>query len=230
MYVRANPVRYTDPTGHFACGDGIDDPRCEQYDPPTIPSTLKPKSPTTLDEPTLSSPNDAITTSIIVIDGVSFVISGVEAVLADIVGGGIIVVGCGATGLETAGLGCGAFAGMALKVDMAIASYGSPIGSVENLLGIASTSLTWYSDQDNIWTPDSSYISVGKDTVISIRNTVLGQVPESNIDALISFSQLKYDLERLEGIDPSGRVVIIGNGGVNPSLGDDLLNFLLYDW
>lgn len=32
-YTSNNPVNLTDPTGHYACGDGIDDPRCDQYDP-----------------------------------------------------------------------------------------------------------------------------------------------------------------------------------------------------
>lgn len=32
-YARYNPLKLTDPTGHFACGDGIDDSRCEQYEP-----------------------------------------------------------------------------------------------------------------------------------------------------------------------------------------------------
>ena len=36
-YVNNNPVNLTDPTGHFACGDGIDDPRCDQFDTPNIP-------------------------------------------------------------------------------------------------------------------------------------------------------------------------------------------------
>ena len=40
-YARFNPVKYTDPSGHFACGDGIDDPRCDQFDPPTITSPIE---------------------------------------------------------------------------------------------------------------------------------------------------------------------------------------------
>jgi hypothetical protein len=28
-FVNNNPVNLTDPTGHYACGDGIDDPRCK---------------------------------------------------------------------------------------------------------------------------------------------------------------------------------------------------------
>jgi len=32
-YTLNNPVRYTDPGGHFACGDGVDDPRCEKFEP-----------------------------------------------------------------------------------------------------------------------------------------------------------------------------------------------------
>jgi len=44
-----NPSRYTDPTGHFACGDGIDDSRCDQFDPPTIPNIVSP-------QPSSSSP------------------------------------------------------------------------------------------------------------------------------------------------------------------------------
>lgn len=36
-YANNNPVNLTDPTGHFACGEGIDDPRCDQYDSPIAP-------------------------------------------------------------------------------------------------------------------------------------------------------------------------------------------------
>jgi RHS repeat-associated protein len=32
-YVHNNPVNFNDPTGHYACGDGIDNPRCEQDSP-----------------------------------------------------------------------------------------------------------------------------------------------------------------------------------------------------
>jgi hypothetical protein len=31
-HVRNNPINYSDPTGHFACGDGIEDERCEPSD------------------------------------------------------------------------------------------------------------------------------------------------------------------------------------------------------
>jgi hypothetical protein len=39
-YTLNNPVRYNDPSGYFACGDGIDDPRCDKFDPPTIPNIV----------------------------------------------------------------------------------------------------------------------------------------------------------------------------------------------
>jgi len=29
-FVNNNPLKLTDPTGHYACGDGIDDPRCDE--------------------------------------------------------------------------------------------------------------------------------------------------------------------------------------------------------
>lgn len=42
-YVNNNPGNLTDPTGHFACGDGIDDPRCEQYEPIPVSTYIQTK-------------------------------------------------------------------------------------------------------------------------------------------------------------------------------------------
>jgi RHS repeat-associated protein len=42
-YVYNNSINYNDPTGHFACGDGVEDPRCDQFDPPSIPNTVSPQ-------------------------------------------------------------------------------------------------------------------------------------------------------------------------------------------
>jgi hypothetical protein len=38
-FVRGTPINYNDPSGHYACGDGIDDERCEQSYPSTYPAS-----------------------------------------------------------------------------------------------------------------------------------------------------------------------------------------------
>src|SRR6266540_1038673 len=47
--------------------------------------------------------------------------------------------------------------------------------------------------------PFKGNLSIGKDTIVSTRNFFFGLVPESNLDAWISTSQVKYDTDRLQG-------------------------------
>lgn len=61
-FVRGNPVNATDPTGHYACGDGIDDPRCDQYDSDevTLPQPPQPLQPPTLTDKIMQGDTSAL--------------------------------------------------------------------------------------------------------------------------------------------------------------------------
>ncbi|HEY9078053.1 MAG TPA: RHS repeat-associated core domain-containing protein [Anaerolineaceae bacterium] len=228
-YVNNNPMNFTDPSGHSACWDeNASDPGCLKYD--SGESVTKPVSKN-------QSP-DPIGTTIIVINGASTIISGVEAALTDGVGLGIMLIGCGGASPETLGLSCGISAKIAWEVDKYLASPGSGIGLAENLLGYLSLGLTWWSDKNNTWEFNEngklSSISIGKDTAITARNTLLGLIPEANTDAAISFSQFKYDLDRLYGEKPGGAIILYDSSVGFPSIKDGLWNLFQYgflrDW
>ena len=68
-------------------------------------------------------------------------------------------------------------------------------------------------------------------TIVSFRNGVAGLTPESIFDAGVSFSQLKYDIDRMSGAKPGGSVELIKPSG---QYACDLINFMnqlfIYDW
>ena len=55
-----------------------------------------------------------------------------------------------------------------------------------------------------------------------------GLIPEANIDAAVSTSQLWYDLNRSAGVKDGGGVVFYVNSG--EGLGDVLRQIFLNDW
>lgn len=236
MGMYGNPINASDPTGHFACwDDNAGDPGCSQNNPVTkstpLPSKQYPGDP---DEISI----DLATGTVLFLDGVSAIVSGVEAGFSDVAGVAIMAIGCGGAGPGTYGLSCGISAQLAYEVDVYVASPGSVIGGIEHSLGYASLLLTWWSDQDNTWSFDENgnltSINVGKDTAIAARNTLLGQWPESNVDAAISFSQFKYDLDRLYGVKSGGPIEIYNaSSGLPGILGNIriLLNQVIWkDW
>jgi len=135
---------------------------------------------------------------------------GIEAAITDI-SAGILIGGFAAAGASAEGVGAIPGAILALKIawalDVAIASY-SPLGQAENILGWTAAGATFISDIAAGYTgfPEGG-LAIGQDTLISVRNALLGYIPESNIDLAISASQLHYDIERNFMGRPGGSVV-----------------------
>gem|GEM_PF-3277365 len=145
------------------------------------------------------------------LDAIAFLLSGVEAAITDI--SAVILIGeFAAAGASAEGVGAipGAILGLkiALALDVAIASYSS-LGWAENILGWAAAGATFISDIAAGYAgfPEGGGLAIGQDTLVSVRNALLGYIPESNIDLAISASQLRYDIERNFMGRPGGSVV-----------------------
>ena len=134
----------------------------------------------------------------------------------------------------TEGVGCGPAFGVAFGFDVTAAGVAGP---VENSLGWLSTFLTFINDGllgNTGYDPDiGSYI--GKDTVVSARNSALGLIPESYVDLWASASQFKYDIDRTSGnkSGPGGYVPVFdvnSNWKMPPLHKDFLQQIFLKDW
>jgi len=73
-----------------------------------------------------------------------------------------------------------------VEADIAISGLA---GFIEDPLGVASFGLTAFSD---ILRGDTKFAEgvIGKDSIVSARNAALGYMPESNLDAWVSISQV----------------------------------------
>ena len=159
---------------------------------------------------------DGLTNITIGADTLAAVISLGEAAIADI----FIVAAIAATLLSGGSLGETLI--IAAFADALIASVA---GVVENNLGWTSLIATGFSDYLSGNTRVSNgNLYIGKDTIVSGRNTVLGFTPESNIDAIVSISQLKYDMDRLNGVK-SGGPILISASNIDQVVGE----LLFYD-
>jgi hypothetical protein len=121
-----------------------------------------------------------------------------------------------------------------LGVDMWFSGWGSSLGASENGLGVISFLATGSSDFLIGYTDinlQTGTIKIGKDTIVSSRNMLFGQIPESNIDAWISLSQAKYDTDRILGYRSGDSYEVMNNWQVN---GTNLLGaglqFYFFDW
>jgi len=133
------------------------------------------------------------------LDAIAFLLSGIEAAVTDI-SAGILIGEFAAAGASAEGVGAipGALLGLkiALALDVAIAKY-SPLGVAENWLGLAALVATGVSDYFAGYTGFTEEgFAIGQDTLVSARNMLLGFIPESNVDLVISASQLRYDIGR----------------------------------
>ncbi len=226
-YTLNNPVRYTDPSGHASAPPmhDYDGDRPENYHPLTKPNSkqpVKPGSPQTRNNQIADTLSDIAYYA----DVSGAVLAGFEASVADLVGGMIITEGC------STGVGCGPALLMAWAVDFGI-STASPFAVLENAAGFLAMSSTSLTD---IIVGNTSYsqdrLSIGNDTLVSTRNFLAGLIPEANLDALVSFSQLKYDLDRRSGNKPGGS--FISTGTDLSDITEDTLNlyqqFFFADW
>jgi hypothetical protein len=141
-----------------------------------------------------SSTLEFLTASVLGLDQFGYSISALEAFLANLLYAGVI-----ATGQIEA-------LPVALQGDMMIAGLG---GVVENWAGymslagtIAGDYLSGYSYVDGI------SVYVGQDTLVSLTTSVVGTIPESNLDLAASHYQLAYDTERIFGNKPNASIDI----------------------
>ena len=135
----------------------------------------------------------------ILLDHIAFFLSFGEAVAAD-----FLLFGATTTTIAQPELA--SMIGEAFLADQMIANG---LGLVENPLGglsFLTTGAADYLTGNTTWTNDGLYL--GKDTIVAARNAVLGLYPESNIDFVVSASQLKYDMQRLKGEKSGGSINI----------------------
>lgn len=88
-------------------------------------------------------------------------------------------------------------------IDTYLAGPANPVGALEDGLGVASFLTTAGAD---VLSGNTSAEGIGRDTIVAGRNMLLGMIPESNADFAVSASQLKYDVDRLNGVKTGGSI------------------------
>jgi RHS repeat-associated protein len=206
-YVRNNPLRYTDPTGHRACDDfdtaggcytapggggmgfgGLQPKPRPQPDPEPAPN------PSTDDG---VGPSTFASDLAYGADVAGVVLADMEMIVVDTIGALVIADGC------ITGVGCPAAIGTAVFLDYAVSRW-STLGFTENVAGgiaLVGTAVADFQSGTSYWRSDRNQITigVGQDTAVSLSNFIAGQVPEANYDAWISKKQLEYDNRRRLG-------------------------------
>jgi hypothetical protein len=136
-------------------------------------------------------------------DVLGYAFSFFEAAIADFFYVAGIGVGCYFGGYQ----GCLDGAKGAALIDYHIAGT-SPLSFFENILGGIALGATALADgfAGNTDLLDPSNPRIGKDTLVSARNFAAGFVPEANFDLAVSASQLKYDIDRNQGLKPGGSI------------------------
>jgi RHS repeat-associated protein len=235
-YTLNNPLRYIDPTGHtYLCDEECENnggrgtppkPKPPKPQPPNGNNSLGNSNSDEQQSPSISASNIRTTASnklreiALGADLAGTILSTLEASVTDFFAAGAITTGCGLGGLE----GCAAGVSASLEFDIYLAST-SPLGVTENLLGGFSLLITTASDivqgNTDLLNPSGPY--VGKDTLVSLRNFTAGLIPESNIDYIVSGSQLQYDTDRINGLKSGGSVPL-------SNLKEVVLQLLVKDW
>jgi hypothetical protein len=247
-----SPINFNDPTGHM-CSDPEDpNPTCEGsgHVQTRVGNTMvhgsgnsggkKPPIPQEESDPKNRKPGEPRCKANFCGD-LEDIISGITMGL-DVIGAGVsLLEAIAATDAYiTAGGACIAseFAGCGPAFTLAfVADIGATVifGTIENGVGIASLGFTALNDVLLGNTGFDSEIGpyVGKDTVVSGRNTLAGFIPESYIDLGVSISQLKYDADRATGNKPGGYIPMF-DPSVNyrqvPFSKDFLSQAFLKDW
>jgi RHS repeat-associated protein len=219
-YVYNNPLRYTDPSGHFICSN---DRNSDDYCPgrtsiigsngssgsstttspyPSTPPQLPPPCTRNCGDPGPRDDGDDqsfLSEVAYLADNVGAIASDIEAVVVDTIGAIVITEGC------LLGVTCLPALGYAVAIDIGVSTF-STLGLIENLAGgvaLSSTALEDYFVNGTSYfrfNDSGGYdIGIGRDTVVSSVNFLAGLVPEANYDAWISHQQLEYDDRRRSG-------------------------------
>ncbi len=235
-YVTNNPLRYTDPTGHRSIEEwggkkGCTDPKyCKDGKPKDKDKDNKSRKP---GEPFCKAAfceglENTLSALSFIADGGSLLISLGEAGVATYAYGAATV-----TCVGSAGAGCDPAFAAAFGFDMLASTAGSP---VEDTLGFVSTGLTAFNDVllGNTGYDPAIGPYVGKDTVVSLRNTGLGLIKESFVDLGVSGSQFKYDIDRATGKKSGGYIpvadVSAASAGWAPIHKDLWKQIFVQDW
>ena len=94
-----------------------------------------------------------------------------------------------------------------MHADVFIAGFGGLVENTAGFVGLGATVVNDVLEGNTTVTNDNLYI--GKDTIVSGRNTAIGMIPESNLDLGVSASQMKYDLDRFTGQKSGGAVPVL---------------------
>ena len=182
-YSNNNPLKYADPSGHMA----------EQGDGGDYYQGCKPKC---------NGAIDFLTNLAIGADHVGAIVSMGEAAIADIFIGATVTVAIAQPETAPDIL-------LAVAADSLIANAGAPIENTAGGVSLGATTIADIMSGNTRVSNDGLYIS--KDTIVAARNTVLGLIPESNLDAAVSISQVKYDMDRINGTKPGGSINVTKN-------------------
>ena len=243
-YVYGNPIRYTDPSGHV-CAEGTSycvNSRTGQ----TSGSLTNYNSSSTLSarldgEIDMRKPGEPRCKANFC-DDVEDIISAIAMGL-DVIGGSVsyleaiaatdAYITAGEACIASKFVGCAPAFGLAFVADMGATVI---FGTMENGVALASLGFTALNDFLLGNTGFDSAIGpyIGKDTIVSGRNTLAGFTPESYIDFGVSISQLKYDMDRATGNKPGGYVSVFDPSvtyGQVPFFSKDFLSqVFVKDW
>jgi hypothetical protein len=206
-----NPMRYTDPSGHDVdCGLG--DPDCQaglhsrksqpipyQTSIPNASSTTNGTTVGTQSEDSADSLGDVLSTVAAGSDLVAFSINLTQVGMIDGIGGLYILISSIIPG--------GALEATSEVLFLDYMMRYNPLSIIENILGGVSLVATAVADYV-FGNTDLLAGYIGVDTLVAARSTVLGLIPEVNVDAAVSLYQLTYDFARADGLLPGGSVPI----------------------
>jgi hypothetical protein len=209
-YVNNNPLRYTDPTGHRACGDGEGvDCTGKKQDPNKNPHPSKPPKPKKDNKGSDNKGCNQLGMSTGVCNTTIGVLNTIT-IGADILGAGISFIEWGFVGPPMIG---GALVGLSLWLVQpetiaawpeavgAFLSYDAGVASmfapVENNLGFLSLGTTAAVDwlEGYTYRADNGDVHVGTTTAKTIGTAAAGIIPEANIDLAASLKQLTIDFD-----------------------------------